>query len=164
MNYTADRSAPGMMSVADVLHYFNRRSRQWLYDLMRRDPTFPRPREIGSEFSAQFKRSEILEWIDAQPRQEPTGVSVIERRRAHAQRKRDPGALRCERTTREPEVERAGLPESRRNAPTPCGAMRAPGQPSRRPEKFEPLRRLARSGDLQNPADGPPRAYRSLPS
>lgn len=94
MNYTADRSAPGMMSVADVLHYFNRRSRQWLYDLMRRDPTFPRPREIGSEFSAQFKRSEILEWIDAQPRQEPTGVSVIERRRAHAQRRRDPGALR----------------------------------------------------------------------
>jgi predicted DNA-binding transcriptional regulator AlpA len=163
MNYTADRSAPGMMSVADVLHYFNRRSRQWLYDLMRRDPTFPRPREIGSEFSAQFKRSEILEWIDAQPRQEPTGVSVIERRRAYAQRKRDPGALRCERTTREPEVEQAGRPESRRNAPTPCGAMRAPGQPSRRPE-FEPLRQLARSGDPQNPADGPPRASRSLPS
>jgi len=163
MNYTADRSAPGMMSVADVLHYFNRRSRQWLYDLMRRDPTFPRPREIGSEFSAQFKRSEILEWIDAQPRQEPTGVSVIERRRAHAQRKRDPGALSCERTTREPEVEQAGPPDSRRNAPTPCGAMRAPGQPGRRPE-FEALRRLARSGDLQNPADGPPRANRSLPS
>ena len=163
MNYTADRSAPGMMSVADVLHYFNRRSRQWLYDLMRRDPTFPRPREIGSEFSAQFKRSEILEWIDAQPRQEPTGVSVIERRRAHAQRKRDPGALSRERTTREPEVEQAGRPESRRSAPTPCGAMRAPGQPGRRPE-FEPLRRLVRSGDVRNPGDGPPRADRSSPS
>ena len=163
MNYTADRSAPGMMSVADVLHYFNRRSRQWLYDLMRRDPTFPRPREIGRAFSAQFKRSAILEWIDAQPRGEPTGVSVIERRRAHAQRKRDPGALSRERTTREPEVEQAGRPESRRSAPTPCGAMRAPGQPGRRPE-FEPLRRLVRSGDLRNPGDGPPRADRSSPS
>ena len=163
MNYPADRSAPGMMSVADVLHYFNRRSRQWLYDLMRRDPTFPRPREIGSEFSAQFKRSEILEWIDAQPRQEPTGVSVIERRRAHAQRKRDPGAPNCEWTTREPEVARAGAPDGRRNAPTPGQAMRARGQPGRRPE-LDALRRLAQCGDLQNRADGPPRANRSLPS
>lgn len=163
MNYTADCSAPGMMSFSDVLHYFNRRSRQWLYDLMRRDPTFPRSREIGSEFSAQFKRSEILEWIDAPPRQEPTGVSVIERRRAHAQRKREPGAPSRERTTRLPEVERAGPPDSRKNAPTAFGAMRAPAQPRRRPE-LEVLRRLTRSDDRHNRADDPPRADRSLPA
>jgi predicted DNA-binding transcriptional regulator AlpA len=86
------RSAPEMMSFSDVLQFFNRKSRQWLYDLMRGDPTFPRPRAIGSEFSAQFKRSELLAWVDAQRKLEPTGVSVIDRRRAHAQRKR-PGLL-----------------------------------------------------------------------
>jgi len=163
MNYTADRSAPGMMSFSDVLHYFNRRSRQWLYDLMRRDPTFPRPREIGSEFSAQFKRSEILEWIDAQPRQEPTGVSVIDRRRAHAQRQRDPGAPSRERTTQPPEDERARPSYVQRNASTPYGSMRAPDKPLRLPE-LEALRQLAQPGDLQNRADGPPRADRCLPS
>lgn len=128
MNYTADGSAPGMMSFSDVLHYFNRRSRQWLYDLMRRDPTFPRPRAIGSEFSAQFKRSEILEWIDAQPRQEPTGVSVIDRRRAHAQRKREPGARNCGQKTEPQEREQARAARVQGNASSPYGSMPVPAQ------------------------------------
>jgi predicted DNA-binding transcriptional regulator AlpA len=71
-----------MMSFAAVLAYFGRRSRQWLYDLMRRDTTFPRPRQMGSEFSLQWRRAEIEAWVDARPVAKLDGRSATERRAA----------------------------------------------------------------------------------
>lgn len=58
-----------------------RRSRQSIYDLMRRDPTFPKPRQIGSEFSIGWLRSEVMEWLNARPPVELNGLDAIERRR-----------------------------------------------------------------------------------
>ena len=69
-----------MLTCAALLTLLGRKSRQGLYDLMRRDMTFPRPKMMGSEFSIAWRRSEIMAWIDAQPRAELNGLSAVERR------------------------------------------------------------------------------------
>src|SRR5437588_7300956 len=46
-----------------LLARLGRRSRQSIYDLMRRDPMFPKPRQIGSEFSVGWLRGEVMEWL-----------------------------------------------------------------------------------------------------
>jgi predicted DNA-binding transcriptional regulator AlpA len=50
-----------------LLTILGRRSRRSIYDLMRRDPTLPRPRQIGSEFSVGWLRGEVMEWLNARP-------------------------------------------------------------------------------------------------
>lgn len=50
-----------------LLTLLGRRSRQSIYDLIRRDPSFPRPRQIGSEFSVGWLRGEVMEWLNARP-------------------------------------------------------------------------------------------------
>lgn len=64
-----------------LLALLGRRSRQSIYDLMRRDPTFPKPRQIGSEFSVGWLRGEIMEWLNARPAVEFNGLDAVERRR-----------------------------------------------------------------------------------
>lgn len=64
-----------------LLALLGRRSRQSIYDLMRRDPTFPKPRQIGSEFSVGWLRGEVMEWLSARPPVELNGLDAIERRR-----------------------------------------------------------------------------------
>lgn len=64
-----------------LLTLLGRRSRQSIYDLMRRDPTFPRPRQIGSEFSVGWLRAEVTEWLNARPVVELNGLDAVERRR-----------------------------------------------------------------------------------
>lgn len=64
-----------------LLTLLGRRSRQSIYDLMRRDPTFPRPRQIGTEFSVGWLRTEIMEWLTARPPVEFNGLDAVERRR-----------------------------------------------------------------------------------
>lgn len=64
------------------------RSRQSIYDLMRRDPSFPRPRQIGSEFSIGWLRSEVMEWLSSRPMAEFNGLDAVERRRRTRQIKR----------------------------------------------------------------------------
>ena len=64
-----------------LLTLLGRRSRQSIYDLMRRDPSFPRPRQIGSEFSIGWLRSEVMEWINSRPQGELNGLDAVERRR-----------------------------------------------------------------------------------
>jgi len=59
----------------------DRRSGQSIYDLMRRDPLFPRPRQIGSEFSIGWLRVEVMEWLKSRPRVELNGLDAVERRR-----------------------------------------------------------------------------------
>jgi len=70
-----------LVTFASLLAMLGKRSRQAIYDLMRRDPTFPRPIQVGSEFSVAWKRCEVLQWIDVQPRASLDGLSAIERRR-----------------------------------------------------------------------------------
>jgi predicted DNA-binding transcriptional regulator AlpA len=64
-----------------LLALLGRRSRQSIYDLMRRDPTFPKPRQIGSEFSVGWLRGEVMEWLHARPPVEFNGLDAVERRR-----------------------------------------------------------------------------------
>lgn len=50
----------------EVLNFsvlLGRRSRQSIYDLMRRAPSFPRPRQVGSEFSIGYLRAEVMQWL-----------------------------------------------------------------------------------------------------
>lgn len=67
-----------------LLALLGRRSRQSIYDLMRRDPTFPKPRQIGSEFSVGWLRGEVMDWLHARPAVELNGMDAVERRRRAA--------------------------------------------------------------------------------
>lgn len=67
-----------------LLVLLGRRSRQSIYDLMRRDPTFPKPRQIGSEFSVGWLRGEVMDWLQARPPVELNGLDAVERRRRAA--------------------------------------------------------------------------------
>jgi hypothetical protein len=48
---------------------------------MRRDPSFPRPRQIGSEFSVGRLRGEVMEWLNSRPRAEFNGLDAVGQRR-----------------------------------------------------------------------------------
>jgi len=72
---------PEVLTFSVVLTILGRRSRQSIYDLMRRDPSFPRPRQIGSEFSIGWLRSEVMEWLNSRPKAELNGLDAVERRR-----------------------------------------------------------------------------------
>jgi predicted DNA-binding transcriptional regulator AlpA len=72
---------PEVLTFNALLTILGRRSRQSIYDLMRRDLTFPRPRQIGSEFSVGWLRGEVMEWLSSRPRAEFNGLDAVERRR-----------------------------------------------------------------------------------
>lgn len=59
--------------------YVGGRSRQWLYNQLRKDPTFPRPIQTGPHSNAWI-RAELDAWIAARPRALLDGVSALERR------------------------------------------------------------------------------------
>lgn len=79
---------PEVLTFNALLTILGRRSRQSIYDLMRRDPTFPRPRQIGSEFSVGWLRGEVMEWLNARPRVQFNGLDAVERRRRSSAGKR----------------------------------------------------------------------------
>ena len=72
---------PEVLTFNALLTLLGRRSRQSIYDLMRRDPSFPRPRQIGSEFSVGWLRGEVMEWLNTRPTAELNGLDAVERRR-----------------------------------------------------------------------------------
>ena len=72
---------PEVLTFNALLTILGRRSRQSIYDVMRRDPIFPRPRQIGSEFSVGWLRGEVMEWLNSRPRAEFNGLDAVERRR-----------------------------------------------------------------------------------
>jgi len=77
-----------------LLVLLGRRSRQSIYDLMRRDSTFPRPRQLGSEFSIGWLRSEVMQWLRTRPLIELNGLDAVERRRRKREtRGRAPGQV-----------------------------------------------------------------------
>lgn len=72
---------PEVLTFNALLTILGRRSRQSIYDLMRRDPSFPKPRQIGSEFSVGWLRGEVMGWLNSRPRAEFNGLDAVERRR-----------------------------------------------------------------------------------
>jgi predicted DNA-binding transcriptional regulator AlpA len=74
-------SSTDVLTFSALLTLLGRRSRQSIYDLMRRDPSFPLPRQIGSEFSIGWLRGEVMEWLNSRPKAELNGMDAVERRR-----------------------------------------------------------------------------------
>ena len=70
-----------VLTFSALLALLGRRSRQSIYDLMRRDPSFPRPRQLGSEFSIGWLRVEVMQWLYSRPLVELNGLDAVERRR-----------------------------------------------------------------------------------
>jgi predicted DNA-binding transcriptional regulator AlpA len=70
-----------VLTFSALLTLLGRRSRQSIYDLMRRDPSFPRPRQLGSEFSIGWLRVEVMQWLYSRPLVELNGLDAVERRR-----------------------------------------------------------------------------------
>src|SRR3990172_6904581 len=70
-----------VLTFSALLVLLGRRSRQSIYDLIRRDPTFPRPRQLGSEFSIGWLRVEVMQWLHSRPLVELNGLDAVERRR-----------------------------------------------------------------------------------
>lgn len=86
----ASEDAESLISFGTLLVLLDKKSRQFVYRLMRRDKTFPRPVTVGSEFSIAWKRREIVAWINARPRATLDGLSAVERReRARANEGRE---------------------------------------------------------------------------
>jgi predicted DNA-binding transcriptional regulator AlpA len=79
-----NRTESEVLTFNALLSILGRRSRQSIYDLMKRDPSFPRPRQIGSEFSVGWLRGEVMEWLNARPPVELNGLDAVERRRRAA--------------------------------------------------------------------------------
>lgn len=84
-----------LMNGQEVLAFFGKRSRQWLSDMNHRDPNFPKPVQLGSKFAVAWRRSELMAYLDSLPRQEQTGVSVVDRRIA-AKRAREEASSQAE--------------------------------------------------------------------
>ncbi|HEV8259197.1 MAG TPA: AlpA family phage regulatory protein [Burkholderiales bacterium] len=81
MNRLSDYNESEVLTFNSLLALLSRRSRQSIYDLMRRDPSFPRPRQIGSEFSIGWLRGEVMDWLNSRPPVELNGLDAVERRR-----------------------------------------------------------------------------------
>jgi predicted DNA-binding transcriptional regulator AlpA len=72
---------PEVLTFSALLVLLGRRSRQSVYGPMRRDPSFPRPRQLGSEFSIGWLRGEVMQWLHTRPLVELNGLDAVERRR-----------------------------------------------------------------------------------
>jgi predicted DNA-binding transcriptional regulator AlpA len=81
MSRLTDYNESEVLTFNSLLAFLGRRSRQSIYDLMKRDPSFPRPRQIGSEFSVGWLRGEVIEWLKSRPPVVLNGLDAVERRR-----------------------------------------------------------------------------------
>jgi len=100
MDIDSNNGGEEILTFSALLAMLGRKSRQSVYDLMHRDPTFPKPRQIGSEFSVGWLRSEVMEWLRALPPTELNGLDAIQRRRRAQKREANGEAPRTRRQTR----------------------------------------------------------------
>jgi len=75
-----------LLTTAAALKIVGKKSRNFLYDQARRDPTFPRPVRV-SAFSIAWRRSELMAWIAQLPTAEIDGIDTITRRKLAASEK-----------------------------------------------------------------------------
>lgn len=79
MNSKRKNESAELITFANLLVVIGRSSRQTVYDLMRRDSGFPRPIRIpGGQL--QWRRAEVMAWIDSLPRAEFIGVDAVSAR------------------------------------------------------------------------------------
>ena len=97
MDIDSNNGGEEILTFSALLAMLGRKSRQSVYDLMHRDPTFPKPRQIGSEFSIGWLRSEVVEWLTALPPVELNGLDAIQRRR-RAQKQRTASASNAQKS------------------------------------------------------------------
>lgn len=64
---------PELINMAELRVLLGNCSRNWIYDQLRRDQSFPRPIKLNA-FSNAWKISEIRAYIDSLPRHHLTGL------------------------------------------------------------------------------------------
>ncbi|MGZ4958360.1 MAG: helix-turn-helix transcriptional regulator [Methylomonas sp.] len=79
-HHTLKTPAKGMLMSVRDLQAETGRSRQWIYDKLRNDPSFPKPLKTGGH-SIAWLRTEFESWVFSLPRYVPTGVSAVDRRK-----------------------------------------------------------------------------------
>lgn len=67
MQLASNNGSEEILTFSKLLTMLARKSRQSVYALMHRDPSFLKPRQIGSEFSVGWLRSEVMVWLKALP-------------------------------------------------------------------------------------------------
>ncbi|MFL9916412.1 AlpA family phage regulatory protein [Paraburkholderia fungorum] len=72
--------------IGRVCALFGDRSRQWVYDKLRKDPSFPRPVKLGG-YTIAWRLSELRAYISQLPRAELSGLSGPDQRTLDAQRR-----------------------------------------------------------------------------
>lgn len=72
-----------LISMAELQQVTGFRSRQSIYNRLRSDPTFPRPRRVGAH-SIAFLRAEVERWVASLPIAEPDGFDAVTRRQLAA--------------------------------------------------------------------------------
>ncbi|MFM0261860.1 helix-turn-helix transcriptional regulator [Paraburkholderia sediminicola] len=80
-----------LVPIGRVRALFGDRSRQWVYDKLRKDPTFPRPVKLGG-YTIAWRLSEIRAYISQLPRAEFSGLSGPDQRALDSQRREQAGA------------------------------------------------------------------------
>ncbi len=95
MDIDSNNGGEEILTFSALLAMLGRKSRQSVYDLMHRDPTFPKPRQIGSEFSVGWLRSEVMEWLRALPPVELNGLDAVQRRRRAQKQEASRGTKRA---------------------------------------------------------------------
>lgn len=76
----ATPSTPLLFTLNETMDLLRYKSRQAIYDLLRRDETFPRPRRTPTGYLVWLS-AELLAWINALPVAEFTGADAVEGRR-----------------------------------------------------------------------------------
>lgn len=79
-----------LLSRCAVREFLGFKGFQPLYNLLRKDPTFPKPFAATSKFSPRWRYSELVAWAEAKSQQRldiVSGVSIVDRRRQAKGRK-----------------------------------------------------------------------------
>lgn len=72
-----------LVPMRELLRVLGVKSRQTVYDRLRSDPTFPRPRRTG-QHSMAWLRAEVESWVIGLPIAQLDGLNAIERRQFQA--------------------------------------------------------------------------------
>jgi predicted DNA-binding transcriptional regulator AlpA len=75
-----------LVPIGRVRALFGDRSRKWVYDQLRKNPSFPKPVQLGAHTVA-WRLSELREFIAHLPRVEFSGLSGAEQRAFNSQRR-----------------------------------------------------------------------------
>jgi predicted DNA-binding transcriptional regulator AlpA len=77
------QSSPvALIRMQELMRMIDVRSRQTIYDKLREDPTFPKPRREGVHVA--WLRSEVVAWIEALPIANLDGLGAVRPRSAAA--------------------------------------------------------------------------------